>query len=74
MLGGHVNAASLSIGGITEHVKAGKMRVLTVYSDKRLAAFPDIPTVKEQGAGFPIMNNPGGFSPPRVFLKTVLRC
>lgn len=59
MLGGHVSAVSLSIGGITEHVKAGKVRVLGVYSDKRLAGFPDVPTVKEQGLDFQL-DNPGG--------------
>jgi tripartite-type tricarboxylate transporter receptor subunit TctC len=64
MLGGHVSAASLSIGGITEHVKAGKVRVLAVYSDKRLAAFPDIPTVKEQGLDFQL-DNPGGLFTPK---------
>ncbi|MFH1672836.1 MAG: tripartite tricarboxylate transporter substrate binding protein [Pseudomonadota bacterium] len=64
MLGGHVSAMSLSIGGITEHVKAGKVRVLGVYSDKRLAAFPDIPTVKEQGLDFQL-DNPGGLFAPK---------
>jgi len=63
MLGGHVSAASLSIGGITEHIQAGKVRVLGIYSDKRLPAFPDIPTVKEQGLDFELPNIGGIFAP-----------
>lgn len=66
MLGGHVSAASLSIGGITEHIKAGKVRALGVYSDKRLAAFPDIPTVKEQGLDFELPNIGGLFGPKGI--------
>jgi len=64
MLGGHVNAASLSIGGIAEYIKAGKVRVLNVNSEKRLAAFPDIPTLKEQGIDFQF-ENPGGLFGPK---------
>ena len=66
MLGGHVSATSLSIGGITEHVKAGKVRVLGIYSEKRLAAFPDIPTVKEQGLDFYLDNVGGLFGPKGI--------
>jgi tripartite-type tricarboxylate transporter receptor subunit TctC len=64
MLGGHVSAASLSIGGIAEYIKAGKVKVLNVNSEKRLAAFPDIPTLKEQGIDFQF-ENPGGLFGPK---------
>jgi putative tricarboxylic transport membrane protein len=39
-----------------EHIRAGNMRVLAAVSDKRLAAFPNAPTVKE--AGFDVPNVP----------------
>jgi tripartite-type tricarboxylate transporter receptor subunit TctC len=64
MLGGHVSAASLSIGGISDYVKSGKVRVLNLNSETRLAAFPDIPTLKDQGINFQY-ENPGGLFGPK---------
>ena len=39
-----------------EHIKAGGMRVIAQVADKRLAAYPNIPTLKE--AGYDIPNVP----------------
>jgi tripartite-type tricarboxylate transporter receptor subunit TctC len=36
-------------GEIEQHVKAGTLKALAVYSDKRLPNFPDVPTLKELG-------------------------
>ena len=47
-LGGHVTAASGSSAFIP-HVKAGKLRLLATYGNKRMAVFPDIRTLKECG-------------------------
>lgn len=49
LLGGHTDMASAAIGPAQSHIKAGTLRALAVFSDKRLTAFPDIPTVKELG-------------------------
>ncbi|MBL0143040.1 MAG: tripartite tricarboxylate transporter substrate binding protein [Betaproteobacteria bacterium] len=47
VLGGHVSAAmSYNTLALTQK---NKMRMLAVASDKRLAAFPDVPTFKELG-------------------------
>ena len=49
LLGGHVDLAMTNPGEALEFLKAGKTRILGVFSEKRLAAAPDVPTMKEQG-------------------------
>jgi tripartite-type tricarboxylate transporter receptor subunit TctC len=36
-------------GQLFPHVRSGKLRLLGVFSDKRLTEFPDVPTFKEKG-------------------------
>jgi tripartite-type tricarboxylate transporter receptor subunit TctC len=52
LLGGHVNAVSVSPPEGIEHVKAGKLKIIALFSEKRFEMFPDVPTVKEQGVDF----------------------
>jgi len=52
ILGGHVNAVSVSPPEGIEHVKAGKLRIMALFAKKRLELFPDVPTVREQGIDF----------------------
>ena len=52
LLGGHVNAVSVSPPEGIPHVKAGKLRIIALFSEKRMADFPDVPTVSEQGIDF----------------------
>ena len=49
LLGGHAFVSALSTGAVSPQAKAGKLRVLANSGAKRLAAFPDIPTLKELG-------------------------
>lgn len=49
IMGNHVETALWSFGEGKKHVDAGSVRLLAVASDKRLAAFPDVPTWKEAG-------------------------
>jgi tripartite-type tricarboxylate transporter receptor subunit TctC len=53
LLGGHVDASQMTYGNIQDHVKAGKMRFLMVFSDRRYKDLPDVPTAVE--LGFPEM-------------------
>jgi len=52
LLGGHVNAVSCSPPEGIAHVKAGKLRIIALFSEKRFDAFPAVPTVREQGVNF----------------------
>lgn len=49
LLGGNVDFLPANASTVASNLKAGKMRALAVFSDKRDPAFPDVPTAKEQG-------------------------
>lgn len=52
LLGGHIQAITISLGETMEQVKAGKLRLLGVSSPERVADLPNVPTWKEQGVDF----------------------
>jgi putative tricarboxylic transport membrane protein len=67
LLGGHVNIMLIEPQEAGEHIRAGNMRVLAAVSEKRLAPFPNVPTIKE--AGFDVPNVPqvrGIVAPPGI--------
>ena len=49
LLGGHIQAASLPYGTVSDQVKAGKVRPLAFYSEKRYADQPNVPCIVELG-------------------------
>ncbi len=50
LLGGHIDLHMGSVGPLTKHLEAGRVRIVAVTSDKRLTGpFATIPTWKEQG-------------------------
>ena len=49
LLGGTVDALSTGPSTVIQHVKAGKVRVLASWGDRRLASLPEIPTLAESG-------------------------
>jgi tripartite-type tricarboxylate transporter receptor subunit TctC len=49
LLGGNVDALASGPGPVLPQIKAGTLRVLASWGDKRLAALPDAPTFKELG-------------------------
>ena len=49
LLGGNIDAVASGPSTIIQHVKAGKVRVLASWGDKRLASLPDVPTLTESG-------------------------
>ena len=71
LLGGHLIAASDSTG-FAPQVEAGKLRVLNTWGDKRLAKFPDAPTLKELGYDI-VQNSPFGIGAPKNTPEAVVK-
>jgi len=49
LLGGQIDALASGPSAAIGQIKAGKMRALAVWGDKRLASLPDVPSMKELG-------------------------
>lgn len=64
VMGGHVSAAVSPLPGVTPFIKSGRLRPVAVTSAKRLASYPDIPTVAESGMpGFELLSWYGLWGP-----------
>jgi tripartite-type tricarboxylate transporter receptor subunit TctC len=69
VLSGATTSLWNTLGAHAGNVQAGQLRALAVTSPERLAAFPDIPTVREQGLPDVVATNwfllaaPAGLSP-----------
>ncbi len=73
LLGGHINAVSVSPPEGISQIQAGKLRIIALFADKRFEMFPAVPTVKEQGVNFAMgmwrgLAAPKG-TPPAVIQK-----
>jgi tripartite-type tricarboxylate transporter receptor subunit TctC len=49
LLGGHVDAVATAAGTVIQYIRAGKLRALAGWGEHRIAAMPDLPTMKESG-------------------------
>lgn len=49
LMGGHIDALASAAGPVIQQIKAGKLRALAGWGDTRIAALPDVPTLKELG-------------------------
>ncbi len=49
LLGGHIDAVAVSAPEVAQYVAAGKLKILGIAAEKRLASFPKVKTFKEQG-------------------------
>jgi tripartite-type tricarboxylate transporter receptor subunit TctC len=49
LLGNNAQVLASSVAAASAQTKAGKIRPLATFSDKRLASMPDVPTMKESG-------------------------
>lgn len=49
LIGGHIDAVTVSPSELKTYVESGQIKLLGVMSSERLKSFPDIPTCREQG-------------------------
>lgn len=49
LLGGQIQLVVATVAAVEPYLKSGRLRVLAVTSQERLAKYPDIPTVAESG-------------------------
>lgn len=64
LLGQHVDAVVGEPGQALTHLDSGTLRMLTVFQEERLDAYPDVPTLSE--TGYEVVSNKfrGVFGPP----------
>src|SRR5205823_1711244 len=63
LLSGTVDAVASGPSTVIPHLKAGKLRVLASWGDKRLASLPDVPTLTESGYDVVFFQWSGLFAP-----------
>ena len=67
LIGGHVDLMVIEPEEAGEHIRAGNMRVLAQISERRLPAFPNVPTLKEAGFDVPVVPQVRGMvAPPGI--------
>lgn len=71
LLGGHLNVAVDSTGAVP-HVAAGKARVLAVFTEKRVAVWPEVPTMTELGYGI-VSTSPYGIGVPAATPPAIVK-
>jgi putative tricarboxylic transport membrane protein len=67
LLGGHVDLLILDPSEATELIRSGRIRALAQIADQRIAAFADLPTLKEAGYDIPTFQQTRGIvAPPGI--------
>jgi len=73
LLGGQIDALSTGPASVVQQIKAGKLRALAHWGEGRLAALPDVPSLKELGQPVEFAQWAGLFvpanTPPAVIAK-----
>ena len=69
--GGHVDVCTTNVGVVTGVVQGKKLRALAVYTEKRLASLPDVPTLKELGVNL-VEGSYRGYLAPKGTPKEII--
>jgi tripartite-type tricarboxylate transporter receptor subunit TctC len=62
-LGGRLDFSAAVVSSAAEMVQAGKMRLITVFSNRRHPDFPNVPTAREQGIDALQLSQVGIYAP-----------
>jgi len=73
LLGGHVSMCGVSTSGFLPHLKAGKVRVLAVTSEKRIDVVPEVPTLLELGYSYGVLMDFYFISAPKGIQPAVVK-
>lgn len=64
LLGGHIDAATMSVSEATEQYQADRIDILAVSSEERLEELPEVPTYTEEGIDLVFPHWRGIMGPP----------
>ncbi len=74
VIAGHVQATIFALQTVHPHVANGRLRALGVMSSERSAAYPEVPTLKEQGlAGLEVETWYAAYAPANTPAAVVLK-
>lgn len=67
LLAGRVQMYSTTIGGVLQHIRAGRVRALAVTGKTRASVLPDVPTMEEAGLpGYEVVSWYGVIAPAQT--------
>jgi tripartite-type tricarboxylate transporter receptor subunit TctC len=74
LLAGHIDALSLTLAAVVQHVRGGRMRAIAVSTAARAPALPEVPTVAESGLpGYDVVSWQGLLAPAGTDPEIVAR-
>jgi putative tricarboxylic transport membrane protein len=72
ILGGHMHIYFPQPAEVSEHVRAGSIKIIAALTENRLAGYSNVPTIKEQGLDVPIITQVRGvLGPPETAPEVV---
>lgn len=73
VMGGQVQMLITGVSAVMPHAKAGKLRALATTGEKRLAVWPDLPTIGEMVPGYQVNSWYGVFAPKETPKEIIAR-